>query len=212
MSGLSDEDIREAAAEAGISPAELRQALAEQGSALQVRAPGREVALAVPASQRAAVVMQARANIPQPPPDAVRNVRASIEAQIGQKGHMHGAAEAGVYDEERGLIYRVRADEDGQGGALVQVDIDGAPAKGKMALAKIGLGATLAVLGMGGLVFGSFLALAVTVGIGVLGFGGLMAASRSKKAVYNQAHAIASHALIEAEERAPSAPKALPPT
>lgn len=205
MTGLSDEDIKEAAAEAGISPAELREALGENSKAL-VRAPDRSVA--VPGQP--GVVLSARANIPQPPDDAVRNVRSAIESQIGQRGHMQGTAAGAIFDEERGVIYRVRGDEDGQGGALVAVDIDAAPSKGKRTLAKVGMGATLAVLGMGSLLFGSWIALGVTAAIGVLGFGAIAAAGKGSQIGYDQAHAIASHALIEAEERAP-APKALPP-
>lgn len=207
MSGLSDEEIREAAAEAGISPAELREALSEQNALVKV--PDGAKALAVPAG-KGAVVLNARANLPQPPEDAVRTVRASIEAQIGSRGHMHGAAEANVYDEERGIIYRVSGQEDGRGGALVQVDIDAAPAKGKATLAKIGLGAVLSVFGLGALVFGSLTLAAITAGIGVVGFATLAASGRAKRGGYDQAHAIASHALVDAEERSLQ-PQALPP-
>jgi hypothetical protein len=213
MTELSDEDIKDAAAEAGISPAELRAALSEQAGASNLPAvPTRgSAAIAVPQSQQGAVVLQARANLPQAPPDAVVNVRRSIESQIGQKGHMQGPDEAAVYDESRGLIYRVRGQEDGRGGALVQVDIDAKPTQATQTGLKIALGGTLAVLGMGGLVFGSFLALGVTAGLGALGFLALAARGRSAKILQGQAHAVASHALIEAEERAPSTPQALPP-
>jgi hypothetical protein len=207
MSGLSDEEIREAAAEAGISPAELREALSEQKALVEL--PDRDQALAVPV-RKGAVVLDARANLPQAPEDAVRNVRASIESQIGSRGHMHGAAEANVYDEERGIIYRVTGEDDGRGGALVRVDIDAAPAKGKATLATIGLGAVLSVFGLGALLFGSLTLAAVTAGIGVIGFGTLAARGRAKRVGYDQAHAIASHALVDAEERG-AQPQALPP-
>ncbi len=209
MTGLSDEDIREAAAEAGISPAELREALSEQNTALAKPSAGQ--AVGIPASQRGSVVLNARANLPQAPEDAVRSVRASIEAQVGERGHMQGAAEAGVYDETRGVIYRVRAEEDGRGGALVHVDIDAAPSKGKRVLLGVAFGAGLTMLGLAGLLFGSWTVLALTAGLGVLGGGAFTASGRSKKAIYNQAHAIASHALIEAEERTAGDPRALPP-
>lgn len=206
MTGLSDEEIREAAAEAGISPAELREALSEQNA--MVKLPQGQ-ALAVPA-RKGAVVLNARGNLPQPPDDAVRNVRASIESQLGSRGHMHGAAAADIYDEQRSIIYRITGEEDGRGGALVQVDVDAAPAKGKTTLAKIGLGAALTVFGLGALMFSSLTFAAITVGIGVIGFAGLAANARSKRIGYNQAHAIASHALIDAEERT-AQPQALPP-
>lgn len=213
MTELSDEDIKQAAAEAGISPAELRQALAEQdgGSNLPAVQNRGSSAIAIPPSQRGAVVLQARANLPEPPPEAVVNVRRAIELQIGQKGHMQGPDEAAIFDEPRGLIYRVRGQEDGRGGALVQVDIDSTPTKSKQTGLKVVFGASMAVLGLGALAVGSVLAFAVTTGLGVLGVLALAARGQSAKALQNQAHAVASQALIEAEERAGSTARALPP-
>jgi hypothetical protein len=209
MTGLSDDDIREAAAEAGISPAQLRQALAEQGRDL----PAKVGALAPPApvrSLRGAVVASARADVPMPPGDAVRGVRSAIEAQIGQTGHMHGGNEAALYDEPRGVIYRLYGEDDGQGGAMVRVDVDAAPARGRLTAATLVFGTGLLVLGLVSLVLGSVVGIMVTAGLTGLGGVGLAAATRAKRGAYQQAHAIASHALLEAEERA-VATRALPP-
>lgn len=195
---LSDDELRQAAAEAGISPQELRIALAERHGNLPARPDPARSLMGPPQRGMAATHVEAR--IPAAPRDALASVRRSIERQTGKQGHNQGDAEADLVDEDAGLTYRIRTSDDGGGGALVRVDIDPSSGKGTQALATtgvVGIAATLVALGW---LFG-----AATLWLGGLGVGvlGALLIGRSSLKLRNgtrTAHAIAAHALIEAED------------
>src|SRR5690606_23707614 len=148
MSQLSDREIEEAAREAGISPAELRSALAEQaGGGALARHGG-----VLPASARGTTVAHAETNLPYPPEQAVRAVKQKIEREIGATGHMMGSTEADIYDEAAGIVYRVQAEGDGGGGAMVRVDVDPTPLRSRRTLTSMGLGASVGLFAIAGLI------------------------------------------------------------
>ncbi|MCX4242884.1 hypothetical protein [Paraliomyxa miuraensis] len=209
MAQLSDEELREAAAEAGISPHELRHALAERDSSGLAR-PEQAGSLMGP-PDRGASAAHAEGRLAHPPAQALAAVRASIERQTGRTGHRQGEHEADVVDDDLGLNYRVRAQDDGAGGALVRVDVDPTSGRSARNLALTGVvGVTLAMVGLAVLV-GSTTLLLGGVGLGVLG--GLLVgrkAGRLQRGLVS-ARAIASHALMEAEDQSDGPRGALPP-
>jgi hypothetical protein len=146
------------------------------------------------------------------PARALALVRASIERQTGRTGHRQGEHEADVVDDELGLTYRVRAQDDGAGGALVRLDVDPTAGKSFRNLALTGVGGvTLALVGLGMLV-GSLLLVLGGAGVGVLG--GLLVGRRAGRLGRGlaSARAIAANALMEATDEAEAAPQgALPP-
>lgn len=207
MAELSDQELREAAAEAGISPHELRHALAQRdGAELAVR---ESTVMGPPA--RGVSAAHVEGPVAQPPARALASVRASIERQTGRTGHRQGEHEADVVDDDLGLTYRVRAQDDGAGGALVRVDVD--PTSGKsfrnVALAGV-VGVTMVIVGLG-LLLGSMMLAFGGVGLGVLG--GLLVGRRAAQLgrALTSARTIAANALMEAEDQADAAPQALPP-
>jgi hypothetical protein len=210
MAELSDQELREAAAEAGISPHELRHALAQREGTSLATTDGPGSAMGPPT--RGASAAHVEGALARPPGQALAAVRASIERQTRRTGHRQGELEADLVDDDLGLTYRMRAQDDGLGGALVRVDLD--PTAGKsfrnLALAGAG-GITLIVVGLGMLV-GSLTLILGGVGLGVLG--GMWAGRRAAKLADGlaRARAIAGNALMEAEDEAGSAPQgALPP-
>ncbi len=215
MTELSQHDVDEAAREAGISPAELRSALAEQAAARTaggalVRRPS-EAGL-LPASPRGDSIANAESTLPLPPEQAVRAIKQHIESQIGSKGHMMGSKEADIYDERHGLIYRVQAESDGGGGSLVRIDIDPTPLRSRRTLRIIGLVASVGFLGLVGLVVPGLVGWAILAAAGSLGvFGSAGLAVGSSQAARNGRY-VASTALVEAEHGSPiGGMPALPP-
>src|SRR5690242_13321910 len=95
VGGYSDEELRQAAAEAGISPQELRLALAERDGAVPAKAKG--VASLVP--RRESAVKHVESPLAMPPRDALGAVRGSIETQTGLRGHQQGDARADIVDD-----------------------------------------------------------------------------------------------------------------
>jgi hypothetical protein len=192
--GFSDDDLREAAAEAGISPAELRTALAE-------REGGGTTAIAKRESSSPARLDGA---IALPPVDAIAAVRGSIERQTGLGGHLQGDAQADIVDDGHGLTWRVHARTDEGGGALVRIEIDPSAGAGAQKLALGGvIGITTALVGLGWL-FG-----ALSLALGGLGVGVIGALVLTRNAVRlmkagRQAEQVAAQALTEAEDRASS--------
>jgi hypothetical protein len=203
MSQLSDREIEEAAREAGISPAELRNALAEQagGGALAIRRTG----ALLPASPRGTTAAHAESSLPYPPEQAVRAVKKQIEREIGSKGHMMGSTEADIYDEASGLIYRIQAEGDGGGGSMVRIDIDPTPLRGRRTLTSMGLGASVGLFTVAGLIIPGLIGWALiagAVGLTVLGSTSMLAMrTRSIK----DSRATMARALVEAEAAAPIA-------
>jgi hypothetical protein len=200
--GYSDEELRQAAAEAGISPQELRTALAERDGALVPAKKG--IASLVP--RRESQVRHVESPLAMPPREALGAVRGSIEAQTGLRGHQQGDARADIVDDGAGLTYRILSETDGAGGSLVRVEIDPSTGRGAQALATtgvVGITATLVALGW---LFGALTLVFGGAAVGVLG--GLLIgrnALRLLKAT-NHAQGTAAQALMEAEERL-----ALPP-
>jgi hypothetical protein len=217
MSQLSDTEIEEAAAEAGISPAELRAALAEQagGGALARRGAGyMKTQGMIPPSPRGSSVANAESTLPYPPEQAVRSVKHHIEREIGSSGQMHGSTEADIYDEAAGIIYRVQTEADGGQGALVRVDIDATPLRSRRLLSSMGLGATVGLFAISGLIIPGLIGWALLAGaVGLTALGATTMVALRQRAIQD-ARAITANALVEAEHGAPlggAAPKALPP-
>jgi hypothetical protein len=206
MAELTDEELREAAAEAGISPNELRHALAVRAGTAGDNLPATS-ALGDPVRGMAARFTEGR--IRQSPPAALGAVRASIERQIGKSGHNQGPDEADIVDDDVGVTYRIRSRDDGDGGALVRVDIDPSAGRGMAALRATSVtGVTVAMVGLAWLLSSTLLWLGA-LGMGAIG--GLLvvrslltAVGASKRAV-----GVAAQALNEADESAIAG--ALPP-
>lgn len=190
--GFSDDDLREAAAEAGISPAELRTALAERDQPPTTAIAKRDASM--PARLDGAVKL--------PPSDAITAVRGSIERQTGLHGHMQGDAQADIVDDGHGLTWRVHARSDEGGGALVRVEIDPSAGAGAQKLALGGvIGITTALVGIGWL-FGALTLMLGGVGVGVIGALVLGRNAVRLMTAKRSAEAIAAQALVEAEDRA----------
>jgi hypothetical protein len=201
-SNLSDEELREAAAEAGISPEELRIALAERhGSHLPARRGASAIASVMGPAQRGVAATHVEGRVRMPPPDALAAVRRAIERQTGRRGHKQGGDEADIVDEDAGVTYRMRAADDGAGGALVRVDVDPSSGKGGQALATTGVvGVTTVLVGLGWL-FGATLLWLGGLGIGALGGAVLLRSIARLRGATAKAHAISAQALSEADER-----------
>ena len=205
---LTDEELREAAEEAGISPQELRHALVERDGGPLARPEGAAASVVGPPT-RGMSATHAEARIELAPSQAVSAVRQSIERQTGSSGHNQGDGEADIVDENANLTYRVRAQDDGSGGALVRVDVDPSAGKGVAALTGTAVGGvslTMLVLGwmlsLSALTFGGFGLAAVGALLVFRTFARLGAATTA-------ARAVASHALMEADDAASRSPKAL---
>jgi hypothetical protein len=202
MSQLSDREIEEAAREAGISPAELRNALAEQaagGGALATRSE-RGV---LPASARGTTVAHAETSLPYPPEQAVRAVKQQIEREVGTSGHMMGSTEADIYDEPAGLIYRIQAEGDGGGGSMVRIDVDPTPLRSRRTLTSMGLGASVGLFANAGLIIPGLSGWAfISVALGVTALGTVTMVALRTRAI-KDARAIMARALVEAESGAP---------
>lgn len=211
MAELSDDELREAAAEAGISPHELRHALAQrEGTSLAGAGDGAGSVMGPPTRGTSATHVEGP--LARPPAQALAAVRASIERQTRRTGHRQGELEADVVDDDLGLTYRMRAQDDGLGGALVRIDVDATAGKSfrNLALAGVG-GVTLVMVGLS-MLFGSLTLMLGGVGLAVLG--GLWAGRRAAQLGRGlaSARAIAGNALMEADDEAGSAPQgALPP-
>src|SRR5688500_5281207 len=97
--GLSEQELREAAAEAGISPEELRRALVERngpqatGKALVRRSEGAELAQ-----------YSAGTRLDVPPEQALDVVRRAFAKQVGHTGHRQGPSRADIVDDSAGVV------------------------------------------------------------------------------------------------------------
>jgi hypothetical protein len=202
MSELSDSEIEEAAREAGISPLELRAALEQQrsgnaGALVHVPSP------TLPSNARGSSVANAESALPYPPEQAVRSVKHQIEREIGVSGHMMGSTAADIYDEGRGMIYRIQSADDGIGGALVRVDVDATPLRSRKTLTGMGLAATVGLFAVSGLVvIPGLVGWALLAGAaGLAALGATVMTATSNRAV-KDARATVAHALVEAEHQA----------
>jgi hypothetical protein len=187
--GLSEEQLREAANEAGITPHALRQALAERDDASLAR-------LGPPGSGtvQGAVAMEQR--------EAMAAVRKSIERSSHRDGHAQGDERYDIVDEDEGLTYRITARGEGEGLSLVRIDVDTTAGRGALALAAAGTaGVSLSVVAVGWLF--SWLTMTFAgVALGVIG--GLWIARNAMALAHarKQGEAFAAQALGEAQSAA----------
>ncbi len=149
---FTNEQLRDAAREAGISPLELREALAERaGVPARITGGGPQAALAMRV------------------PAAVTAVRRGIEALSGRTGHAQGDDRHDIVDDEVGLTYRITGTDGGDGHSLVRVDVDTSAGKGALALAGAGVGGVALTVFFIGWLFSLTLLWMTGLGIGVLG-------------------------------------------
>lgn len=206
MAKLTDDELRDAAAEAGISPQELRVALAERNGTLPAT---RDSTSAVGALDRGTSAAHVETRIPAPPDQALSAVRSSLERQTGRTGHGQGAGTADLVDDDAGLTYKVRSTSDGADGALVRVDVDNSAGKGVQSLAATGVGGvSLTMLALGWL-FGATTLVFGGLGIGALGAMLIVRNFAKLARATARAQGVASQALMEAED---TALRALPPS
>lgn len=198
---LTEEELRETAAEAGITPEELRRALVQRSTVLPERA-----------SPRGALQTQSlEGRVAQPPEQASETVRRIIERASGHRGHRQGGGRIDIVDEENGVVYQIQGEADGAGGALVKVEINSVSTVGNFALASFIVGTfTLGVVLFGWMVWAAMMW--VGLGLGGIGIFALISASRRLEQGRVRARTIAAEALLEAEEAPPSVgPIAIPP-
>ncbi|MFO0636716.1 MAG: hypothetical protein U0168_28110 [Nannocystaceae bacterium] len=151
--GFTNEELRDAAAEAGISPAELRDALVRRD----------------PAAMATVGPAQLETRIAAPPARALTLVRERIEHDTGLRGHHQGEDRFDIVDDRDGVTYDIRVRNDEAGGALVRVEVVGT--SGALALAGGGLGGGAALMVLLGLIAGSTL-----LWLGGLGVAGIAVA------------------------------------
>jgi len=201
---LTDQELREAAAEAGISPEELRQALVQ-------RSGGSTGTLAKSSGAAVAQGYSAQTHLSLPPDQAVERVRSAIGKQVGHRGHRQGDGAIDILDDKTGMLYRIHGESDGQGGALVRVATERSGNNMALAAAMFGA-ASLGVIAIGWL----FSSLIFWLGFGLLmaGGAGLFLANQKVASNGRQAQLVVSEALVDAEEALPAAeapPRALRP-
>lgn len=202
---LTEQELRDAAAEAGISPEELRQALVQRSGG----APAGP--LARTSGTTAMQGYSAQTNLSVPPDQAAERVRGAIGKLVGHRGHRQGGGAIDILDDKTGMLYRIHTEADGQGGALVNVSTE--RSGGTMGLAAVMFGATsLGVIALGYL----FFPLLFWLGVGMLmaGGAGLFLANQRIAGHHRQAQLVVSQALVDAEEALPAAdapPRALRP-
>jgi len=201
---LTDQELREAAAEAGISPEELRQALAQRSGATSPTALARSAGAAAQA-------YSARTQLALPPDRAAETLRAAIQRHVGHRGHRQGNGDIDILDDRSGMLYRIHSESDGQGGALVEVRTE--RTGNNLALAAV----MFAGVALGVTVLGYMLStMLMMLGLGLLvasGVGVVMAGGRAA-GMQKQAELVVAQALVEAEEAVPltaGPPRALAP-
>jgi hypothetical protein len=205
MANLTDEELRDAAAEAGISPQELRVALAQRQGDLPATADSNS---AVGALTRGTSAGHVETQIPAPPAEALASVRASLERQTGNTGHGQGDGSADVVDDDAGLTYKIRSTADGAGGSLVRVDVDTSAGKGVQSLAATGVGGVTATMLALGWLFSATTLVVGGLGLGAVGAMLIVRNCAKLGRAAARAQGVASQALMEAEDQAL---RALPP-
>jgi len=193
---LTPEELREAAAEAGISPEELRRAMAGRDGALVPTANG----------DRRPTVYNAENQIPFPPEKAAETVRRALERISGARGHRQGKGKADIVDTEHGVTYRIVATKDGAGGSIVRVDVDPSAGAGTFALMAFLLGGvSLVSIGIG-LLFS--MTLFLVAGLAVAGISGLALFNNRRKMLEGRSYGegVVAQAILEAEDTVPLGP------
>ncbi|TPV93885.1 MAG: hypothetical protein B7733_18125 [Myxococcales bacterium FL481] len=199
MLQLSAPELAEAAKEAGISPVELRRALARRHSTLPPELRDKQGTL-LPPPPDAISVAYVEGVLPEAPAAAARRVKRRIEAELGVTGRLEIGCDLSVPDDGRGVFYRITSRNNEDGGALVRIDIDASPSRGRQTLAAAAVvAATTFFVGTAGLLSsGPFLAAGITAAV----LGGLVVAGvgRTQRGGYRSARAVAAQALLESEE------------
>lgn len=199
MPDLTDEELREAAEEAGISPGQLRQALAvRDGPTLPTQAQSM-----LPAAPRGESTRHAEAQVGHPPEQAVLAVQRAIERDTGARGHRQGDDGVSIVDERAGMTFHVTAQPEA-GGSIVRVDIDGSAERGAAALTGMLAGGTALVLVGLGWLLSTPVALA-GVGLGLWTGWHVTRRLASIGAKAERSRDVAARALVEADP-----PKSLP--
>lgn len=201
---LTEQELREAAAEAGISPEELRQALAQRSSGAPSSALARSAGAAVQG-------YSARTQLALPPDRAAETVRAAIQRQVGHRGHRQGNGDIDILDDRAGMLYRIHSEPDGQGGALVEVRSE--RSGNNLALAAVmfsGVAVGVTILGF------MISTIVMMLGIGLLvgSLAAIVMAGGRAAGMQKQAELVVAQALVEAEEAVPltaGPPRALAP-
>jgi hypothetical protein len=200
---LTEAELREAAAEAGISPEELRRALVQRSSDLPAPTGG--------GVSGALASTELEGRISLPPEQATETVRRLLERRCGHRGHRQGGGGIDIVDDDAGVVYKIAGEADGAGGSLVKIEITSMSTVGSLALSSFIVG-TFAV---GMIAFGYLVSAMVMwfgVAAGVAGAAFLLGAGKKIDKARGHARALAAEALLEAEEAPPlSTPVALPP-
>lgn len=186
--GFTDQQLREAASEAGISPVELRQALAERSGGALMSAPARGVVL------QAAIALAA--------PGALATVRRNIETLAGHTGHGQGEGRFDIVDDNQGLTYRINAGDAGNGLALVRIEVDTSAGRGALALAGAGVGGIALTVACIGWLFSVTTVWLAGLGIGVLGALFVARGALALAGARRRGEALAAQALGEAQTAA----------
>lgn len=196
MSQYTDDELRQAAEEVGISPGELAGELRRRGE-LATRPEQRALERRAPSGM---VLAQAQATLPLPPDQARNTVAHSIERQSGKHGHRQGNGELHIVDDTRGVRYRVHASPAGEGHSLAVVEMDASPARGTQAM----LATTTAMLAVPTLALGVFFPIMAWVGVlgAFAGVAAVLAAGRRASAALQDADAVARAALLESDDQA----------
>ncbi len=199
---LTQAELREAAAEAGISPEELRRALAERNSDLPAR-------IESPPGVLASTSLESRLELP--PEQASETVRRLLERRCGHRGHRQGSGRIDIVDDESGVVYQISGEADGVGGSLVKIEINSMSSVGSFALGSFIVGTfALGMIAFGYLVSITIMWLGIIAGMTGIAF--LMRAGKKIENSRAHARALAAEALLEAEVAPPvPSPVALPP-
>lgn len=192
MTDLSEQELREIADEAGLSREQLREAMEVRD--LPARIEGTAALMEAPTQGMS--VAHAEAELALPPPQALGAVRAAIERHTGARGHGQGDDQADVVDEAHGLTYRIRSRE-GDGGALVRVDVDPSRARGMQTLLTAGVGGiSLTMILLGWWLWTTLLI--AGAGLGAVGGAAIWLRGQRLRAAERDARAIAQRSLSDA--------------
>ena len=196
MSALSKEEIEEAAAEVGISPAELKNALMEREGTLPAR-------LTSAVAETAIVEYTSEARLSSTTQEAVSIAKEAIERRAGARGHMQGPNAANIVDETRMVTYRIHAEPDGAGGSLVSIEVDRASVNARANLSALALLASSAIGSGALLVIGSAIQAAAAMAMCCFFFVPLTIWMRRRaNAAAQEAARLATQAMLDAEDQA----------
>ena len=138
-------------------------------------------------------------------------MRTAIARQVGHRGHRQGNGDIDILDDRTHMLYRIHAEPDGQGGALVAVRSERTGSS--LALAAVMFATVaLAVTALGFIV--SSLLMWLGVVLLLAGGAGVVMAGGRAAGMQRQSELVVAQALVEAEEAVPidaGPPRALPP-